>query len=163
MFCFFKLFNFNVSRKVRWKGEKKKDLRSYPLYSSYSDPARWTLWEIFSSISYFNFHVRRSCAAVGRLTAHGLAGVDLLSHEELLQLPDVHPGLGHVLWVPALRRTAVLGGVITWRDGQRWVEDDGRKEQRETRVKEFHPGIWTKLTSQLMKERDESVCDKHLC
>lgn len=56
------------------------------------------------------------CAAVGRLTAHGLAGVDLLSHEELLQLPDVHPGLGHDVRVPALRRTAVLGGVITWRD-----------------------------------------------
>lgn len=40
--------------------------------------------------------------------AHGLAGVDLLSHEELLQLPDVHSGLGHGLWVPALRRTTVL-------------------------------------------------------
>lgn len=29
--------------------------------------------------------------------AHGLAGVDLLSHEKLLQLPDVHSGLRHDL------------------------------------------------------------------
>lgn len=47
------------------------------------------------------------------LTAHGLAGVDLLTHEELLQLPDVHAGLSHGVRVPALRRTAILRGVVT--------------------------------------------------
>lgn len=52
---------------------------------------------------------------VAELTAHGLAGVDLLSHEELLQLPDVHPGLCHVLWVPSLRQVSILGGVLTCR------------------------------------------------
>lgn len=48
------------------------------------------------------------------LTAHGLAGVDLLANQELLQLPDVHPGLRHGFWVPALRWTAILW-LISWK------------------------------------------------
>ena len=44
----------------------------------------------------------RSCKDNGKAgpTAHGFARVKLLSHEELLQLPDVHPGLDHGLRVP---------------------------------------------------------------
>lgn len=50
------------------------------------------------------------------LTAHGLAGVELLAQQELLQLPDVHPGLGHGGRVPALGRTTVLGRSVSWKD-----------------------------------------------
>ncbi len=81
------------------------------------------------SITYYLFLVW--------LTAHGLAGVDLLSHEELLQLPDVHPGMSHVLWVPALRWTTILGGVITWRDRKQkvtarneWITKGERKKRQ---------------------------------
>lgn len=62
------------------------------------------------------------------LTAQGLGGVDLLTHEELLQLPDVHPGLGHGLRVAALRRAAVLGGVATWTGTREMIE--GPKQTR---------------------------------
>lgn len=48
------------------------------------------------------------------LTAHGPAGVDLLANQELLQLPDVHPGPRHGLWVPALGGAAILGRVTSW-------------------------------------------------
>lgn len=82
-----------------------------------------TRWQLFSLQCTWT----SSC---GWLTAHGLAGVDLLSHEELLQLPDVHPGLGHVLWVPALRRTAILGGVITCREGRREMRTKGERTKK---------------------------------
>lgn len=82
-----------------------------------------TRWQLFSLQCTWT----SSC---GWLTAHGLAGVDLLSHEELLQLPDVHPGLCHVLWVPALRRTAILGGVITCREGRREMRIKGERTKK---------------------------------
>lgn len=61
------------------------------------------------------------------LTAHGLGGVDLLANEELLQLPDVHSGLGHGLQAPPpLGGTRVLRGALTWRR---------REQQRGAEVK----------------------------
>lgn len=48
--------------------------------------------------------------------ADGPAGVDLLTRQELLQLPDVHRDLGHDLWLSGRRRASVLGGdVAPWR------------------------------------------------
>lgn len=68
------------------------------------------------------------------LTAHGLGGVDLLTDEELLQLPDVHPGLGHGLQVPpALGGTCALRGALTWRR---------REQQRGAGVEETHAVSW---------------------
>lgn len=58
---------------------------------------------------------REDRSAAG-LTAHGPAGVDLLTRQELLQLPDVHRDLGHDLWLSGRRRTSVLGGDVACGD-----------------------------------------------
>ncbi len=46
------------------------------------------------------------------LTAHGSAGIDLLSGQELLEFPDVHSCFCHEIWISA-SRTGALRAVVT--------------------------------------------------
>ena len=86
---------------------------------------------VLDSCSCLHFIVMcRPCEDNGKAgpTAHGLARVELLSHEELLQLPDVHPGLDHGLRVPLgggpRRRPIIASWDVVWRRGEEmWRRD----------------------------------------